>query len=157
MGKASPFIYAWWRMFQWIWATIGFGNGLSFFNRICSDLTRSVEYQYSIPGNGRQRPLLLLWINLYPGINHILGKSGWWNYLFIPKLLRYNRWSLGMDKYFTPHFIMDVWYHLSMLEKKLNDISKRGHGGHPLCKKLQLQLWITTYVITLIRRLHLWK
>ena len=48
------------------------------------------------------------------------------NYLPIPKLQRWNRWSLRMHKYFllTVYWIYDYW---SMLGSKLNHVSKRGH------------------------------
>ena len=49
-----------------------------------------------------------------------------WNYLSIPKLQRYNRWSLWMDKWFHPTLYQACNY-LSMLGLKLNHVSKRGH------------------------------
>ena len=49
-----------------------------------------------------------------------------WNYLSIPKLQRLHRWSLGMDKQFHPT-LSDGCNYLSMLEFKLNDVSKMGH------------------------------
>ena len=49
-----------------------------------------------------------------------------WNYLFIPKLQRFNRWSLGMDKYFNPTLYWACDY-LYMLGLKLNHVSKRSH------------------------------
>ena len=48
-----------------------------------------------------------------------------WNYLSIPKLQRYNRWSLGMDKLFHPILYNGCDY-ISMLGLKLNHVSKRG-------------------------------
>ena len=51
-----------------------------------------------------------------------------WNYLYIPKLQRCNRWSLGMDKLFHPIFYNGCNC-LSMLGLKLNHVSKRGHRG----------------------------
>ena len=48
-----------------------------------------------------------------------------WNYLSIPKLQWYNRWSLGMEKqlHATPHRAGD---YLSMLGSKLIHVGKRG-------------------------------
>ena len=47
----------------------------------------------------------------------------WWNYWSIPKLQRFHRWSLGMDKYFsTLYWIYD---YLSMPVLNLNHISDR--------------------------------
>ena len=40
--------------------------------------------------------LISIWISNYIHLYVV------WNYLSIPKLQRYNRWSLGMDKYFHP-------------------------------------------------------
>ena len=53
-------------------------------------------------------PLLLTWLN--PNIDKWshAQKSVGWNYLSIPKLQWLHHWSLGMDKYFHPHFMMDV-------------------------------------------------
>ena len=48
-----------------------------------------------------------------------------WNYLFIPKLQRLHRWSLGMDKYFHPTLNRACDY-LSMLGLKLNYDNNRG-------------------------------
>ena len=55
-----------------------------------------------------------------------------WNYSPIPKLQRLRRRSLGMDKYFTPHFTMVLLHtrerahtHISMLGLKLSHVSKR--------------------------------
>ena len=48
----------------------------------------------------QQGPLLLTWYNFNPNMDkclyplYIVG----WNYLSIPKLHRYNRWSLEMNK-----------------------------------------------------------
>ena len=44
--------------------------------------------------------LLLTWLNFNHGMNKKLHplQSAWWNHSSIPKLQRYNRWSLGMDK-----------------------------------------------------------
>ena len=55
-----------------------------------------------------------------------------WNYLFIPKLQRCNRWSLGMDKPFHPT-LYQAYSYLSVLELKLNHVCKRG----PLIQKIQ--------------------
>ena len=54
-----------------------------------------------------------------------------WNYLSIPKLQRFhklqrwNRWSLGMDKYIHPTLYQACDF-LSMLEFKLIHVRKRG-------------------------------
>ena len=48
-----------------------------------------------------------------------------WNYLSIPKLQRYNGWSLGMDTEFHLTLYRACDY-LSMLRFKLNHVSKRG-------------------------------
>ena len=52
-----------------------------------------------------------------------------WNYLSIPKLERYNHWSLGMDMYLHPTLYWACDY-LSMLELKLNHVSKRATDGY---------------------------
>ena len=44
-----------------------------------------------------------------------------WNYLSIPKLQRFHRWILGMDK------LYNGCNYFSMLGLKLNHVSKRGH------------------------------
>ena len=49
-----------------------------------------------------------------------------WNNVSIPKLQRYNRWSLGMDKYFIPHFTWAFNY-LSMAGLNIIHVSKSGH------------------------------
>ena len=48
-----------------------------------------------------------------------------WNYLSIPKLQLWNRWSLGMDKWFNLT-LYSVCDYLSMLGLKLNHVYKRG-------------------------------
>ena len=54
--------------------------------------------------------LSLTWFNFNPIMDRLshAHKSVGWNYLSIPKLQRWNRCSLGMDKCFIPHFIVDV-------------------------------------------------
>ena len=55
------------------------------------------------------------------------------NYLSIPKLQRFHRWSLGMDKQFHPTLYSTCDY-LSMLGFKLNHVSKRGPSASaPSC------------------------
>ena len=49
-----------------------------------------------------------------------------WNNLYIPKLQRLHRWSLGMGKWFHPTHFWTCDY-LSMLGLKLNHVSKKGY------------------------------
>ena len=49
-----------------------------------------------------------------------------WDYLFIPKLQRCNRWSLGMDTWFHPTLYRACDY-LSVLGLKLTHVSKMGY------------------------------
>ena len=49
----------------------------------------------------------------------------WRNCLSIPKLQRWNRWRLGMDKYFHPTLYW-ICNYLSMLRLKLTPVSHRG-------------------------------
>ena len=68
-------------------------------------------------------PFLLSWFNFNPSMdkyNHMPSKVGW-DYLSIPKLQRFHRWSLGMDKWYHP-----TSYGGFMLGFKLNHVSKRG-------------------------------
>ena len=74
-----------------------------------------------------QWPILLTWIIFNPSMDiwsHVQSSVGW-NYLSIPKLQRWNRWSLGMDKLFHSTRYHGYNY-LSMLGFKLIHVSKRG-------------------------------
>ena len=51
-----------------------------------------------------------------------------WNYLSIPKLQWYNRWSLGMDALFNPT-LYDSCNYFSMLGLKLIHVDKMGPRG----------------------------
>ena len=60
----------------------------------------------------------LAWISI-----HVPVKVRW-NYLFIPKLQRLHRWSLGMENYFVSE-LYDGCNYLSMLGFELIHVSKR--------------------------------
>ena len=77
-----------------------------------------------------------------------------WNYLVIPKLQRFHRWGLGMDKQFhsTPYNSFD---YLSLLGLKFIHVSKRGPWYlWPLwvrwgrCRKVPIYnvSWVTIYM-----------
>ena len=53
-------------------------------------------------------PLLLIWINFNFSVVHMISKEWEWNWLSIPKLSRFHRWSWEWISNFTPHFIIDV-------------------------------------------------
>ena len=104
-----------------------------------------------------QGPLLLTWFNFNPIMDnesHALLCVGW-NYLFIPKLQRWHRWSLGMDKWLHPILYNGCDY-LSMLGFKLNHVSKRcprwqhghdvNHGSTVLKTMIKLQLTLLPFL-----------
>ena len=74
-----------------------------------------------------QWSFLLTWITIFPSMDKSLHtqKSVGWKYLSIPKLQRYNRWSLGMDKLFHP-ILYNRYNYLPMLGLEIIHISKRG-------------------------------
>ena len=75
-------------------------------------------------GTYDQEPLLLTWINYNSSMDKKLRPS-WsveWKYLFIPKLQRCSRWSLGTDKYF--HSIL--YWACDYLFMPIINVSKRG-------------------------------
>ena len=89
-----------------------------------------------------------------------------WNYLSIPKLQRFYRWSLGIDKWFhLVHYNVCNW--LSMLGLRLNHVSKRV-SRLPQCSTLfQLvhdrvgpamnQLMIFSFIFSFELMLQCWK
>ena len=69
----------------------------------------------------------------------------WWNYLSIPKLQRYNRWTLECISNFIPHFTGACDY-LSMLGLKSNHVIKMGYWIHeyplkPLARFTNIFTW----------------
>ena len=63
-----------------------------------------------------------------------------WNYLSIPKLQRYHRWGLGMDKWFHPT-VYRAYDYLSMLGLKLSHVGKRTPGASELKQFSSLTHW----------------
>ena len=56
-----------------------------------------------------------------------------WNYLSIPKLQRFHRWSLGIDKYFHSA-LYKVCNYISMLGLQFIYVYKRAPGRHALSR-----------------------
>ena len=104
---------------KWFFNTIPWSEPIAFQWDVITGLDKSLPMSPVAP--------FINLVNFNPSMDTYLHplQSVRWNYLFIPKLQRYHRWSLGMNNWFHPTCYCGH-DHLSMLALKLNHVSKMG-------------------------------
>ena len=89
---------------------------------------------------------LYFWFSL---IRHY--KSAGWNNLSIPKLQRFRRWSLGMDRWFTPHVTEYMWFNVRLKFPKLQRLHRWSLGMDKCFHSTRY--WVCDYLFMLIFKL----